>query len=267
MTINGKQVREGQHVFVMGQPVPVDGNGSFASAQIIPRGLHTVEVAVLDEQGKGRIYRRDLRLPQQDWFTVAIADFTVGQQNTSGPASLVTGEDRYYDDKLYADGRLAFYSKGKIDGKYTVTASVDTGEEPADSLFSNFNDKDPREFLRRLDNEADKGWTTFGDDSTLIEDAPTRGKFYVRVEDEKSHALWGNFRQQMRDTELAQVDRSLYGASVVPVARSTTCATRTSPSAASACASKYATRIPAWCCRARIWSPASTTRSTPCRAG
>ncbi|MDN5517038.1 MAG: OmpA family protein, partial [Pseudomonas sp.] len=212
VTINGKQVREGQHVFVMGQPVPVDGNGSFASAQIIPRGLHTVEVAVLDEQGKGRIYRRDLRLPQQDWFTVAIADLTVGQQNTSGPASLVTGEDRYYDDKLYADGRLAFYSKGKIDGKYTVTASVDTGEEPADSLFSNFNDKDPREFLRRLDNEADKGWTTFGDDSTLIEDAPTRGKFYVRVEDEKSHALWGNFRQQMRDTELAQVDRSLYGA-------------------------------------------------------
>lgn len=212
VTINGKQVREGQHVFVMGKPVPVDGNGSFASAQIIPRGLHTVEVAVLDGQGKGRIYRRDLRLPQQDWFTVAIADFTVGQQNTSGPASLVTGEDRYYDDKLYADGRLAFYSKGKIDGKYTVTASVDTGEEPADSLFSNFNDKDPREFLRRLDNEADKGWTTFGDDSTLIEDAPTRGKFYVRVEDEKSHALWGNFRQQMRDTELAQVDRSLYGA-------------------------------------------------------
>lgn len=210
VTINGQQVKEGQHVFVMGRPVPVDNSGRFASAQIIPRGLHTVEVAVLDEQGKGRIYRRDLRLPERDWFTVAIADFTVGQQNTSGPASLVTGEDRYYDDKFYADGRLAFYTKGKIDGKYTITGSVDTGEQPADSLFSNFNDKDPREFLRRMD--SSKGWATFGDDSTLVEDAPTRGKFYARVEDEKSHAMWGNFREQIRETELTQIDRSLYGA-------------------------------------------------------
>ncbi len=212
VTVNGKQVREGQQVFVMGRPVPVDRNGSFAAAQIIPRGLHTVEVAVLDEEGKGRLYRRDLRLPQQDWFTVAIADLTIGQQGTSGPARLVTGEDRYYDDKLYADGRLAFYSKGNINDKYTVTASVDTEEEPIGSLFSNFNDKNPREFLRRMDSESDKGWTTFGDDSTLVEDAPTRGKFYVKAEDEKSHAMWGNFRQQIRDTELAQIDRSLYGA-------------------------------------------------------
>ena len=214
VTINGKQVKDGQHVFVMGRPVPVDNQGKFAAAQIIPRGVHTVEVAVLDDDGKGRIYRRDLRLPQNDWFTVAIADFTVGQQNTSGPARLVTQEDRYYDDKLYADGRLAFYTKGKIDGKYTVTGSVDTGEEAVDSLFSNFNDKDPREFLRRLDSDSDKGWATFGDDSTLVEDAPTRGKFYAKVEDEKSHAMWGNFREQIRDTELTQIDRSLYGGQV-----------------------------------------------------
>ena len=212
VTINGKQVKDGQHVFVMGRPVPVDNSGSFASAQIIPRGLHSVEVAVLDDAGKGRIYRRDLRLPKNDWFTVAIADFTVGQQNTSGPARLVTGSDRYYDDKLYADGRLAFYTKGKVDDKYTITGSVDTAEAPLDSLFSNFNDKDPREFLRRMDSDTNKGWETFGDDSTLVEDAPTRGKFYAKIEDEKSHAMWGNFREQIRDTELTQVDRSLYGA-------------------------------------------------------
>ena len=37
----------------------------------------------------------------------AIADFTAGQQNSSGPARLVTGGDRHYDDKFYTDGRLA----------------------------------------------------------------------------------------------------------------------------------------------------------------
>ncbi|QEW05919.1 OmpA family protein [Nitrincola iocasae] len=210
VTVNGQGVQPGYAVFVMGDPVPVDPQGNFATAQIIPRGEHSVEVALLDPEGQGRIYRRDLRLPERDWFTVAIADITIGQQDTSGPAQLVTGEDRYYDDKVYVDGRLAFYTKGKIDGKYTVTASIDTGEEPIDSLFSNFNDKNPREFLRRMD--ANRHWATFGDDSTLVEDAPTQGKGYVRVEDGKSHAMWGNFEQHNRDTELSQIDRRLYGA-------------------------------------------------------
>ncbi|MBU2954814.1 OmpA family protein [Marinobacter sp. F3R08] len=210
VTVNGKKIKSDQQVYVMGRPVPVDQKGHFASSQIIPRGLHSVEVAVLDNEGKGRIYRRDLRLPAKDWFTVAIADITVGQQNTTGPARLVTGEDRYYDDKLYVDGRLAFYTKGKIDNKYTVTASVDTTEESFSSILSNFNDKNPSEFLRRMD--SDQGWTTFGDDSTLVEDAPTRGKFYLKVEDGKSHAMWGNFREEIRATELSQIDRSLYGA-------------------------------------------------------
>jgi len=210
VTVSGNDVRSDQQVYVMGRPVPVDRNGRFANSQIIPRGLHSIEVAVLNEDGKGRIYRRDLRLPSQDWFTVAIADITVGEQDTTGPARLVTGEDRYYDDKLYVDGRLAFYTKGKIDNTYTVTASVDTTEESFSSILSNFNDKNPSEFLRRMD--SDQGWTTFGDDSTLVEDAPTRGKFYLKVEDGKSHALWGNFREEIRATELSQVDRSLYGA-------------------------------------------------------
>lgn len=210
VTVNGKGVEPGYAVFVMGDPVPVDRQGNFATSQIIARGEHSVEVAILDPDGKGRLYRRDLRLPEQDWFTVAIADVTLGQQNTTGPAQLVTGEERYYDDKMYVDGRLAFYSKGKIDGKYTVTASIDTGEEAIDSLFSNFNDKNPREFLRRID--ANRHWATFGDDSTLVEDAPTQGKGYIRVEDGKSHAMWGNFQQENRDNELTQIDRRLYGA-------------------------------------------------------
>lgn len=210
VTVNGSGILPSYAVFVMGDPVPVDRQGNFAAAQIIPRGEHSVEVAVLDPEGKGRVYRRDLRLPERDWFTVAIADITIGQQNTTGPARLITGEDRYYDDKLYVDGRLAFYTKGKIDGKYTLTASIDTGEEPIESLFSNFNDKNPRAFLRRMD--ANRHWGTFGDDSTLVEDAPTHGKGYVRFEDGKSHIMWGNFEQQNRDTELAQIDRRLYGA-------------------------------------------------------
>ena len=35
---------------------------------------------------------------------------------------------------------------------------------------------------------------TYGDDSTVTEDAPTMGKFYVRLKKERNYGLWGNFK-------------------------------------------------------------------------
>ena len=44
--------------------------------------------------------------------------------------------------------------------------------------------------------------------------APTLGKFYVKVEHHDDYGLWGNFRINYLDNELAQVDRGLYGLNV-----------------------------------------------------
>ncbi len=210
ITVNGIDVAAGQSVYVMGRPIAVDPKGAFAAQQIIPRGLNTIEVAVLDKNGHGKIYRRDLRLPDSDWFYVGIADFTVGENDTTGPAKLLTGDTQHYNNDTYVDGRLAFYTKGKVQGKYTVTASADTGAQPFGSIFSNFNSKDPQQFLRRLD--ANQGWSVFGDDSTLIEDAPTDGRFYAKIDDGQSRAMWGNFKEHINDTKLTPINRSLYGA-------------------------------------------------------
>jgi len=211
VTIKGRDIDAEREIYVMGRPVVVDGSGSFVSSQIIPQGKHTVEVAMLDEEGRGPVFRRDLELPDDDWFYVGIADLTIGQNNVNGPADLVTNDQQHYeDDRTFVDGRLAFYAKGRVKRKYTVTASADTGEEPFGDLFTNFTAKNPRAFLRRMD--ANRGWSTFGDDSTLVEDAPTRGKFYIKAEDGKSHVMWGNFKERLNETELTQVDRSLYGA-------------------------------------------------------
>ena len=55
-------------------------------------------------------------------------------------------------------------------------------------------------------------WGTFGDDSTSIEDAPTQGRMFLRVDDGRSEALWGNFKLNLgTDNTLAQVNRGLYG--------------------------------------------------------
>ena len=77
-------------------------------------------------------------------------------------------------------------------------------------MFSNFANKDPTVLFRQFD--PDYYYPTFGDDSTLEEDAPTQGKFYLKAEKDKSFGLWGNFETIAPDTELARVDRGLYGA-------------------------------------------------------
>lgn len=208
ITVNGLEVPEGHKVYVLGHEVPLDNNGNFVAQHIIPEGLHTVEVAVLDELGNGQLFHRDLELQESDWFYVGIADVTIGTRDTDGPASTVTQDDRY-DDNSYADGRLAFYTKGKTRSNWEITASADTREEPLEDLFKNFADKDPLVLFRRLD--PDYYYPTFADDSTFEEDAPTQGKFYVKAKKFKNYALWGNFESKILDTDLAQIDRALYG--------------------------------------------------------
>lgn len=210
VTVNGINVPAGNKVWVMGQPVPVSETGEFIAEQVISDGLHTVEVAVLDEQGNGQLYLRDLQLKNQDWFVVGIADLTLGQDDTEGPARLVTQDDTHYESDFWADGRIAFYTKGKTEGGWTITGSADSREEPLEDLFSNLDKKDPDAVFRRLD--PDYYYPTFGDDSTTVDDAPTSGKFYVKAEKNNSYGMWGNFKAEMTETDLAQIDRALYGA-------------------------------------------------------
>ncbi len=212
VTVHGDSVPASQQIVVMGQQVPVDPNGKFVVRQIIPNGRHTIEVAALDVGGNGALYWRDIELKNDDWFFVGFVDVTAGRYNSSGAAEEVTQNSQHLDDDAFIDGRLAFYTKGKWRNKYTITASADTREQPLRDIFSTFMDKDPRALLRRLDDT--EYYPTYGDDSTLVEDAPTQGKFYAKVEDERSHAMWGNFKIVQQETDLAQINRGLYGAVV-----------------------------------------------------
>lgn len=206
---NGSKLPPASQVMLMGQPVPLDKNGTFAVRQILPSGSHTVDLQVDTDQGRLN-FKRNLYIPDNDWFYIAIADLFGGENRTSGPARLVTGDTQHYDDKAYVDGRLAFYLKGKIKGEWLLTAAADTREQPLDELFSNVDSKDPRYLLRRLD--PDRYYPVYGDDSTTVEDAPTRGKFYVKLERGDDHVMWGNFQTRWSGTEFANYNRGMYGA-------------------------------------------------------
>ncbi|MFC6632838.1 OmpA family protein [Microbulbifer taiwanensis] len=209
--VNGAQIPANHTVWLAGNPVPVNAEGQFVAEQIFDRGMHTVEVAVLDTEGNGELFLRDLQFAGNDWFTVGIADLTVGYDKTNGPAALVTGDETHYDNSVSYDGRLAFYTSGGFGDGWRLAASADTEEGPVDEIFSNFLEKSPDALFRRLD--SDLYYPTFGDDSTVVEDAPTSGKFYVKLSKYDDYGLWGNFKAAYTDNELAHIDRALYGAS------------------------------------------------------
>ena len=209
---HGTDVPEGHSVWMAGYAVPVDENGRFVTEEILPEGMHTVEVAVLDKFGNGELFLRDLALKQSDWFTVGIADLTISGNKTNGPAELLVPDKPQYSEDMSLQGRIGFYTNGKFENGWSLTASADTREGPLDEIFSNFMDKSPDALFRRMN--PDVHYPTFGDDSTVAEDAPTNGKFYVKVKKEETYGLWGNFKIGYTDTDLTHVDRGLYGANL-----------------------------------------------------
>ncbi|MEM7236028.1 MAG: OmpA family protein, partial [Planctomycetota bacterium] len=215
----GTKVPPGHSVRFFGRDVPVDANGSFAAQEIVSAGPHVVDVTVEPREGRGLLFRRNLYVPDTQWFYVGLADLTVGSHSASENASLVTANEEF-DKDVFVNGRAALYLKGKIKGEYLLTASLDTREGELEDIFSNLSKKDPRSLLRRLD--PDRHYPVYGDDSTTRQDAPTQGKLYVRIEKGESYALWGNYSSGIQGTDLAQVDRGLYGARVHWVTEATT---------------------------------------------
>ncbi len=219
ITVSGRNVPAGHGVRVLGDSIPVDAASAFVVQRILPPGDHSIDVSVLDKAGagKGLEFTRSVNIPTNEWFYVALADLTVGTR---------FGSDNIMDvkpgefDNIYSKGRLAFYVKGKIQGRYLLTAAADTGEGRLQDIFQGLDKKDPRQFLSRID--PDDYYPVYGDDSTAVEDAPTRGKFYVRFERGDSRVLWGNFKTNITGTRFLRNERALYGANGVYRSEETT---------------------------------------------
>ncbi|SFI52759.1 TonB-dependent receptor [Aerobium aerolatum] len=218
VTVYGKNVPAGHQVSAFGETVPVDGDDAFVIQRILAPGDHSVDVVVQGTTTEGGLhFSRDIDIPDNDWFYVGLADLTVGKRTGSKDIEAVRPGEY---DSVYTKGRLAFYLKGKIKGEYLLTAAADTAEDDLDRIFKNLGARNPRHILRNLD--PDDYYPVYGDDSTMIEDAPTNGKFYVRIERGDSHAMWGNFKTNVTGTQFLRNERALYGAQGVYVSPDST---------------------------------------------
>jgi hypothetical protein len=207
--VQGNDVGEGHQVWINGEAIRIDRQSKFAVEYILPAGSHVTALDVANGDQVTVQRAVPLEVTGRYGFMVALADFTLSDSNVSGSIEPLSGDDRYAEDML-VEGRLAFYLKGKVRGKYLITAQLDTQEEQVEDLFDNIHEKDPQSLFRRLD--PDRYYPVYGDDSTVVADVNTHGRMYVRVDWDNSEAVWGNFESGVTGTELTQYSRGLYGA-------------------------------------------------------
>ena len=197
VTVSGQSVAAGSRVYTLGETITPDPTGAFVIQRILPPGEHEISVAVNGAQ-RPLALSREVDIPKSEWFYVGVADLTFGRHKVDGQPA-----------ESYERGRLSGYAKGHTAGGYTITGSVDTREEDLSDLFSMLDEKNPRSLLLRID--PGEFYPVYGDDSTYREDAPTSGRFYLRVEKDGNYLMWGNGKSEVAGSEYLRNERMLYG--------------------------------------------------------
>ena len=210
--IHGSDVPPGTTLSLDGQPVSVADSGRFVVERHVPDGQHRFQLRNTREDGTdGWEHEIALETEENFGFIMGLASLTIGDHSTSGDIEPLSVDD-HFDESVFIDGRLAFYAKGKIKGKYLITAQLDSTEDELSNFGDNLRRKDPRRLFRQLD--PDRYYPVYGDDSQTVQDVDTQGAFYVRVNWNRHEALWGNYNTGFTDSEIAQYNRTLYGAKV-----------------------------------------------------
>lgn len=212
--IQGRNIPASASLTINGENYPLDQERKFVAEYLVPVGHHQFQIGLGGGQAAGGAtasHTLDVDVTGRYFFGVGLADVTIAQNKTSGSGAAFANDTRYQDDVI-SDGRLAFYGKAKLRGKYLVTAQADTTERDLDRLFNGFTQADPQDVFRRLD--PDLYYPVYGDDSTTYRDVDTMGRFYLRVDWDKNQALWGNYSTGIAGTEYAQYQRSLHGAAL-----------------------------------------------------
>ncbi len=129
---------------------------------------------------------------------VAAATMPAEQQDTDLPEfGILNNNNIDLGDNAVAGGRAAFYTTGSLKPGMQLTASLDTDRGYMDQLFV---DVDPYE-----------QYPLFGDASTVVYDAQTRSKLYVKLQQNENFALIGDYNTNLTDNEFTAYNRTFNG--------------------------------------------------------
>ncbi|MDG6079703.1 hypothetical protein E3U23_10935 [Erythrobacter litoralis] len=130
----------------------------------------------------------------QEWTVVGLVEGSAGARSVADNMQ----RSGRFDSDLGEDARVALYVKGRVLGKFLVTAAYDSAKQREEERLGGAID--PNAY-----------YTVYGDASVRRFDAASRGKLYVRVETDTFYAIYGDFRTGFDQTDLARYDRAATG--------------------------------------------------------
>lgn len=146
-----------------------------------------------DRQEELRVW---LQPAGRDWILVGLAEGTLGYQTLS--QHLDELPEGAHED-FYREGRMAFFAKGQVLGKWLLTMAYDSAKPGL---------KD-RQLFQTID--PDTYYPIYGDATTQGYEAPSTRKLYVKLERSQFYALFGDFDTGLTVTDLSRYSRSLTG--------------------------------------------------------
>jgi uncharacterized repeat protein (TIGR01451 family) len=205
-------------VRINGEAVALDEYGRFFKVMVLKPGDAQIDVVAEDLEGNTTKVARTYRVPDWEWFLLAMGDGVAGWGNklegmnndTTWDSTKGSYPDRLSQD-LYLNGRAVGYFKGRVKGsalfaknpfeEVRLTAHVDTGK-PAD-----------RDLMKQLI-DPERYYPVYGDAAEETQDVTSRSKVYVLLEADKSRFIVGNFKTEIDGIELFRFHRSYFGASL-----------------------------------------------------
>lgn len=191
------QAAPDSEVNVNGKAVSVNSDGSFETHVFTEPGTQPIQVQAKSSDGKTLTYKEEVPVKDTSFFMVALGEEEIGGNTFNGNFETVGRDDQFHEG-FYQKGKLAYYLKGKIKGKFLVTSRYDTTSPERQALFTNL--------------DPDHYYPVYGDGSEINYDArDTQEKFYILAEMDRSYAKYGSYQTNFSDTELSTYNRALSG--------------------------------------------------------
>ncbi len=158
-----------------------------------------VELDLVTPNQRQQIIKAKLKTEQRDWILVGLAEGTTGYDTVLGNKEALGAATK--QDHLYQDGRIAFFAKGQVLGKWLLTMAYDSDKQRIEGEDPNINQSiDPGSY-----------YTIYGDSSNNGNDAQSSEKLYLMIERDNFYLLFGDYATDFNQTELASYSRTLTG--------------------------------------------------------
>jgi uncharacterized repeat protein (TIGR01451 family) len=133
---------------------------------------------------------------QRPWIVSGIVSGSVSDSHTR-ESDRAGGIE--LERKIETDNRVALFAKGSLPYDMVLTTSYDSRKPRDDGQI--FSEQD-----------LEKYYPVYGDESEQKCEAESRDKLYVKVEKDQSYVMYGDFETDMDKAELAAYQRSMTGA-------------------------------------------------------